>query len=219
MNKLLILIAAFLLTIQFSNAQTTTGTQNLGFYFGFNSNRSDHVYINPADFSRQTYVTRYTNLNLGPTYNYFIASNLDIGATLTYSHSLINYSGFVNGIEKQANSDVGGTVFIRKYFLYENKIGFRTGPYLGYDRGTQKTTNVPSPSIYDENSITNNYSAGLRLDLVYYPLKHIGFAATLANLNYNNYKSNNTMQGSNSGYNLNLNLVTSGVQLSAFLIF
>lgn len=218
MKNFLILIAAFLLTIQFSNAQTTPSTQNLGFYFGFNSNRYDNVVINPADFSRQTYATRYTNVNLGPTYNYFIANNTDIGAIFTYSHNSIDYSGVVNGIEKQANSDIGGIVFIRKYFLYENKIGFRTGPYLGYDRGTQKTTAVPSPSIYDENSITNNYSTGLRLDLVYYPLKHIGFAATLANLGYNNYKSNNTAQGSNSGYNLNLNLVTSGVQLSAFLI-
>jgi hypothetical protein len=219
MKKILILIAAFLMVIQFSNAQTAAATQNLGFNLGFYSNRSDNVYINPADFSRQTYVARFSILNLGPAYNYFIKNNVDIGATLIYSSYLTSYSGDLNGRLKQSNNDFGGTIFIRKYVLYENKIGFRTGPYLGYDRGTQKVTNIPSQNTSDLNSSTNNYSAGLRFDLVYYPLKRVGFSATLANLMYTNYKSDNITQGSSSGNSFNLNLVTSGLQVSAFYIF
>lgn len=206
------------MTSQFSNAQTAAGTQNLGFNLGFYSNKSDNVFINPGDLSRQTYVARLTILNLGPAYNYFIKNNVDIGATVIYSSYLTNYSGDLNGRVKQSNNDFGGTIFVRKYVLYENKIGFRAGPYLGYDRGVQKVTNIPTQSTYDLNSNTNNYSAGLRFDMVYYPLKRVGFSATLANLMYTSYKSDNTTQGSDSGNSFNLNLVTSGLQLSAFLI-
>ncbi len=219
MKKLLILTAAFLLIIQFSNAQTSTGTQNLGFNLGFNSENSDNLFINPQDFSTQTYLTKLTTLNLGPTYNYFIANNIDIGATLNYSSYRLDYSGNVNGIEKQYSNDFGGIIFIRKYLLYQNKIGFRTGPFLGYDRSSQKITEIPSQSVSDLNSTTNNYSAGLRLDLVYFPLKHVGFSATLANLVYSNYKSDNKIRGNASGNSINLNLLTSGLAVSAFYIF
>jgi len=218
MKNFLILIAAFLLTIQFSNAQTTTGTQNIGLNLSYYSTKANMLFINPG-YPTLTYINRNSNLGIGPSYSWFIANNLDIGGGLSYS----NYNNSNSGNEnvnpvRESNKEWGATGFIRKYLLYENKIGFRTGLYVGYDRETLSYIYPPAQSIDNQNTSTNDYNAGLRLDIVYFPLKHLGFAATLANVSYNSYKSNNVTQGATSGSGINANF-TNGLALSMVYIF
>jgi len=218
MNKFLILIAAFLLTIQFSNAQTTAGTQNLGFNLGYYSTKANNLFVNPG-YSTETYVNRTTDFNIGPSYAWFVADNLDIGGIFFYaSFTDSNSGGYTGGFINETNKQWGATAFIRKYFLYQNKIGFRTGLYVGYDREALNTTNVPSQSVYNQNTSTNNYSTALRFDIVYYPLKHFGIAAILANVSYNSYRSNNVTEGATSGNSINANF-TNGLALSMVYIF
>lgn len=221
MKKLPILIAVIVSATQFSNAQTTTGTQNLGLSLGSMNNKTTSFYSDSFNNNSTTSnESTYKNFNIGATYGYFIGKNLDAGATLSYSFYSSTYSNPNPGsLNKQINNDLGGLIFIRKYFLYENKFGFRAGPYLGYDRSTAKSSYVPSSGVYNQNIVTNNYNAGLRLDLVYYPLKRVGFSATIANLSYNTFKSTTIAPGSINGDNINLILITSGLQLSAFWIF
>jgi len=219
MNKFLILIAAFLLIIQFSNAQTTAGTQNLEFSLSYLSSKNNVLLIDPGSSSSLSFLNKTSSFGIGPGYAYFIANNLDIGGSLSYSSYTSDNSNTYTGIPlNESNRDLTGLVFIRKYFLYQNKIGFRTGLYLGYERQTLNTTNTPSQTIYDQNSSANEYSAGLRFDIVYYPLKHFGVTATLANIGYDSYKENNTTQGSGSGTGFNANF-TNGLQLGMVYMF
>lgn len=100
-----------------------------------------------------------------------------------------------------------------------DKIGLRTGPFVGYTRSDNKTTYDPSASIYDNDQKANNYTAGWGMDLVYYPSKHLGLSATLANLNYSHSTTNSGSEGHSSNDDINLNLINTGINLSVFYVF
>src|ERR1700741_1251077 len=113
MNKFLILIAAFVLTIQFSNAQTTAGTQNLGFSLSYYSTKANYQFVNPG-YSTETYVNRTTDFSIGPSYAYFIANNLDVGGILSYStYTYGNSVSYTGGLMDETNEQWGATAFIR----------------------------------------------------------------------------------------------------------
>lgn len=226
MKKFLILIAAFLCAYQFSNAQTEKGSQTLGVNLGVGYNQySDH--------SINTYNTPIINTNkittfsIGPNYSYFIADKLDLGANLSYQYlinnSSYNNSGFSpNGPQKQTNSSYGATLYLRKYFLYANKIGFRTGPYITYANNDQKSTWDVADAANNSKSTSHNYTAGANLDLVYYPSTHLGVSATLANLAYNHYTQKNTytaVSDTNTGNSVNLSFINSGLTFGVFYVF
>jgi hypothetical protein len=169
--------------------------------------------------------TKTTNFNIGPNYSYFIADNLDIGAALSYGSSSTtntteNFATTNNNYPvKEFSDNYSGSFYIRKYFIYKNKIGFRTGAYLGFSGGTGKNTYTASNALYDFNSKTNYYSAGSNLDLVYYASKKLGISATIANLEYYHYTANNTTQGHDSGDSINFSFINNGLSLSVFYVF
>jgi hypothetical protein len=226
MKKILIAIAVFLSACQFSNAQTEKGTQTLGLNLGFSYNNSNNYTINIADNNAVTTLdTKTTSFSIGPNYSYFIQNNLEIGASLSYSTSNVtNTTGDLattndNYATKQTSDNVSASLFIRRYFMYKNIIGFRTGGYIGYSGGTSKDTYTPTDAAYNYNNTTNYYSAGANLDLVYFPSKKLGLAATLANLEYYHYNANNANQGHDNGDNLTFSLVNNGLTLSVFYVF
>jgi hypothetical protein len=220
MKKFLILIAVLLFTYSISNAQTEKGTQTLGVNLGFTSNTSNNLSISTFDNSTTTLNSKTTNFNIGPNYSYFIADKIDIAVTLSYNSSVLNNKDNTNSYPlKQSNYNYGGSINIRKYFMYANKFGIRTGPYIGYANGGQKIlytgTNAPS----DLNSKSNYYNAGINLDMVYYPTPKLGIAATLANLAYTHFKTDNANQGHASGNDVNFNFINNGLLLSVFYVF
>jgi hypothetical protein len=220
MKKIFVLLAAFFAAIQFSKAQTEKGTQTLGTNFGFN-----YTNVNDNATSLPTVNTKTGNFNIGPVYSYFIKDNLEIGASLSYASSKEDYYTSTGNIANtnypinQTADNYSASIFIRKYFMYKNKIGFRTGAYIGYSGGDAKSYYSTINAAYDYSNKTNYYSAGANLDLVYYPTKKIGLSATLLNLEYYHYKSNATTQGSGSADNFTFNLVDNGVALSIFYVF
>ncbi|HEY8999877.1 MAG TPA: outer membrane beta-barrel protein [Mucilaginibacter sp.] len=218
MKKALLLIAVLFLTALASYAQTEKGSQTLGVDLGFTYLNSTGITVNPYDNSNYNSSNKSTRFNIGPSYSYFIGDKLDLGTSLSYSQNTYSYPPG-NNLEKQSERDFGGAIYLRKYFMFQEKIGLRAGPRVGYYHDVNKTTYGPSMAIYNENTTTDNFVGGLNLDLVYYPSKHLGFTASLANLYYTHYKSNSGTQGNAKGDNFNASFINDGLSLSIFYAF
>jgi len=221
MKKSLFLITAFLFAFQLSNAQTEKGTQNLGINLGASYSTSQDFVINISDNSTYTLNSKISSFDIGPNYSYFIADKLDIGINLSYNNSIYKNStddpnaGYV---ARTSFYNYGGNIFIRKYYMYKNKIGLRTGAFIGYMKGNSTATNSSSLSSYDSRNTSNDYFGGLKLDIVYYPVKRIGVSAALANLSYDHSKIDNGAQGHQHGDGLNFYFINNGLSLSVFYV-
>lgn len=218
MKKTIFLIAAFVFAAVVAHAQTEKGSQTLGVDFRFTSLKTTGININPYDNSSYDASNKSASFSIGPSYSYFVSDKLDLGAGFSYSKSTNNYPA-VNNFEKQSTHDYGGMIYLRKYFMFQNKIGLRAGPHVGYFYDTNKITYNPSNAIYDENTKTDNFVGGFNFDLLYYPSKHLGITASLANLNYTHYKSDSGSQGHSDGDYFNASFVNSGLSLSVFYAF
>jgi hypothetical protein len=218
MKKLFVLIGASLFFYQISNAQTEKGSQTLGINLnGFYQSQNGNV-INTYDNSSSSEASTTKSFGIGPAYGYFIADKLDLSASLDYGYTKTTSAGIYNApLSEQKNYT--GTLALRKYFLYQNKIGFRAGPYLSYNNNDNKTTYNADNSNNDYNSNTKNYVAGFNLDLVYYPSKHVGISATLLNAEYDHFKTNNGSQGQYSGNYEGLSFINNGLTFSVFYVF
>ncbi|GAA3994421.1 hypothetical protein [Mucilaginibacter dorajii] len=218
MKKILFLIPAFLLAFQISKAQTEKGSQTLGVNLNFSYQKSDNLSINPSDNSSVNVVNKYTLFGVAPTYSYFIANKLDIGATLGY-----DYLHFDNGDQSYPQTrhehDYTASIFLRKYLMYNEKFGIRTGPYLTYVRFDSKDTYPANSSINNTTSKSDSYLAGINLGLVYYPSKCLGFAANLANLSYSHVKTDSGVNGHGKTDNVNFNFISNNIGISVFYVF
>ncbi len=212
-KKSLILFAAALLTFNLSQAQTSQGTRYLGLNLGFSSWQTSSPY---APGTPQTPdVTKSSGFNVGPTYSRFFWNNTDIGARLSYSSSTSSESNpFYNDLHSSSNA-IFASVYARRYFLIDEKIGFRAGPYVSFLR--MQTNNTYTADDI-QHTTTRETDAGLNMDLVFYPVKRLGFAATIADMHFAHSTTNQSaMDSSNNGFVFNT--VTSGLSLSAFYIF
>src|ERR1700750_987713 len=87
MKKTMILVAAVLLAATATYAQTEKGTQNLGINLGFSYNKNSQLNIYPNDGTPQSLETKSTHFSFGPSYSYFIANDLDLGANLSFDNT------------------------------------------------------------------------------------------------------------------------------------
>jgi hypothetical protein len=220
MKKLLILTSVCLLAYQASHAQTEKGDQTLGVNLGFGYSKSNEFDINSSDGSTGTSNGKTTSFNIGPNYSYFIADKLDLGTSLQYNSAVTNSTPDIfNDLMKQVNRYYGASVYLRKYFMYSDKIGIRTGPYVAYYRQDTQNNYNDVNAISDYNSKSDNYEAGVNLDLVYYPSKCLGISASLANLQYIHSKTNNGTQGHSSNDDVNFSYINNGLGFSVFYVF
>jgi hypothetical protein len=224
MRKFLISSAVILLAFQASKAQTEKGIQNIGLNIGASNTSTNNYTINISDNSTSTLSTKTTLFNIGPNYSYFIANKLDVGINFSYSlsnstNSTENFTTTNDGNPtKELDYNYGGNIFIRKYYMYKDKIGFRTGAYLGYTTGNSTSTYSPSYTAFNYKSTNNYYFGGLNVDMVYYPSKKLGIAATLANLEYEHYNIDRTTQGHEDGSIVNFSFINNNLSLSIFYI-
>ena len=103
--------------------------------------------------------------------------------------------------------------------MCSDKLGFRAGPYAGYGYSTNDYTYSTDYPGNLEHSSEHGIYGGIKLDLVYYPSKHLGLSATLANAQYEHDKQNNGDVGKSSYNNYSLVLITNGVGMSVFYAF
>jgi len=219
MKKSLALIAAILFAYQISNAQTQKGKQTFGLDGGYNHSTNGNSY-NTYNGVPTPQEIKLTNARIGPSYGYFIANGSEIGGSLFYSYfrqtNNIYYPYPMSTIftETKTNS-FGVSAFFRKYVLYQNKIGFRTGPYASYQWGKNDNTTIPGVAYGTKSS---GYAVGGNFDLVYYPTNKFGLAATIANLSYARNKANDDQYNSHDE-NFTFRLINSGLSLTAFYTF
>ncbi|MEX8547096.1 MAG: hypothetical protein V5804_05785 [Mucilaginibacter sp.] len=192
MNKKLTLIILVFTTCFTVKAQTQKGSQLLGgsVLFGITNDKSDNVNYTNSSYNN-SYKSKEISFSIGPDYSYFVANNLDLGLSLgygtdktTYNYSVANTSYSVLPY-KNNNQYYSGGIYLRKYFLYNQKIGIRTGPYAQYQKYKYQVDYL-EPQVNNNNfSQTGNYvNTGFILDIVYFPTKRIGLTSTLGTLGY-----------------------------------
>ncbi len=221
MNKNLIVCAVLLLAFKISYAQTEKGTQTLGLNFSASRSTNNQSFPNG---SIQFVGTVTSSFDIGPSYSYFIADKLDIGGDLTYRpmNEIYTATGSADNSgypTKYSTKNFVAEVFARKYFMYKNTIGFRTGAYFSYARGSNATIYEGTYALSSSNGSGHEQEAQLTLDLVYYPSKRLGISANIANAYYNWYKVKGTNEASTNGDNAGINFISNGLALSVFYVF
>jgi hypothetical protein len=204
------------------NAQTQKGSQLLGGSFFFSTSKSSQYYISDPAYQYNPSNTSKTNqFGIGPNYSYFIANNLDLGISASYNAGKTTYSYMAIGATNQpTESKIQGysaSVYLRKYYLYDNKIGVRTGPFVNYAYG-KRDEKYQNTAAYNNEYTNKDLYAGLALDLVFFPMKKLGFSTTIGNLSYVHSKSEQ-YNSSRKTDSFGLNLATSGLTVSAFYAF
>lgn len=183
MYKKLLLAFVSIIAIQTVKAQTEKGSQMLGVSFGVSTTSSNSKVIDYNTNALTNVHGSGTNYNIAPTYSYFIADKLDIGLSAGYSHQKQDYDTNLYYPSNTKQDAFNAGIYLRKYFLYDNKIGVRTGPMFNYQHGKSIQKYLSNPESNSEN-ISNTYSGGLGLDFVYFPVKRLGLTATLGGLTY-----------------------------------
>ncbi|WP_214071502.1 outer membrane beta-barrel protein [Mucilaginibacter sp. dw_454] len=215
MKKIIGLCAALLCAYQISNAQTQKGNQNLSLTLGYthidgsNTSTVSGLMING---NKDTY------LSIAPGYSFFVSDGLEFGGSLSYNHqNQTTTNDGINGyyMNETKSDNYGASLFLKKYVLYQNKVGFRAGPYIGYMYGKNTTNGFPDNGGYGTSN-TNSYSAGATFDLVFYPTSRLGLAANLANLGYTHAKGDGITSSKTNSFNFNF--INSGLYLSLFWV-
>jgi hypothetical protein len=213
MYKKLLLLTFAVVTIQAAKAQTEKGSQNRGATFQVSTSTSNSRSFNQVTNSYgDNSKGKATTYGISPNYSYFIADKLDLGASLGYSHYLQTYSPDANSIGNTKANDFNASIALRKYYLFDDKVGIRTGPYVSYDRIRRTYTYTSSQNV-DNLDI---YSGGIQVDFVYYPTKKIGVAAGLGNLSYTHQKIAGFNDGSQNTFNLSF---VNSLALSVYYVF
>jgi hypothetical protein len=218
MRKLSISITLFLLILQAAHAQNQKGNQTLGIGLQFNTGSTNYNFLSINSSITNSEVQQSTGFSATPSYSYFIANNLDLGVSVGFGSGSSNLNdNSSNTIIKQIDKNYSVSLYMRRYILYKNKIGIRTGPYFSYQYFDSNYTDITNnvQSIYTKG---NNYQAGIIADFVYYPSSKIGLAVNLGNLSYNNGKTSSQQQSS-SASGLNLQFLSNNLMLSAFYVF
>ena len=122
---------------------------------------------------------------------------------------------------KNSSQNYSGGIYLRKYFLYNERIGIRTGPFATYHKYKFQYQYL-EPQVYNNNSDQTGtaVNTGLILDFVCFPTKRIGITSTLGSLGYiysdskyNSAQFNNQDKINSFGFrfisDLNLSLVYS----------
>jgi hypothetical protein len=226
--KHLLSVILLLLVITIAKAQTAKGDQNLGLFLGAGISNGNTSSGSNSPASKQT----QHSFSVAPNYSFFLADKLDVGALLLFSTSKQN-TVYVDGSGNSINDlshGFGSSIYLRKYFLFKDKIGIRTGPFIMYQQNNDKANQeqyyyqnaVSSHYSIDNNYKSSFYSGGISMDLVYYPAPKIGLAAALGSLTYSHQTQrttpNNASETKTSTNQFGLN-VTNSLQLSIYYVF
>ncbi len=186
-------------------AQTAKGTRYIGGAMGLMYNKV-----------RGSYEPDTKNLffSLAPQYSRFFADEWEAGGYLGYIYRKYEYeSNSYSDLRDDFNSNgFSSGIFLRKYLMLSEKVGFRTGPYADFSYSW-----VDYGDGQDENNYVKDVEAGIDLGIVFFPVKNLGLSANLAQISYsyNNNKSSRDHYFRNKTFDAGL---TSQLNLSVFYI-
>jgi hypothetical protein len=217
---LLFIALAFSTTVQ---AQTQKGSHLLGGSLSFVTGKGTTTeYPMDAGGAPTLINNKINSFSIGPSYSYFVANNLDLGGSLAYStfRETSILPNVASEMEKQRGFNY--SVYLRKYFLFENKVGFRVGPYMSYQH-TKASSDFGSSVVGVQEIKSKLFDAGIGFDFVYFPTQRIGLAANIGALGYEhiNYtrSDNNQLSMQEKDRTFGLNLANSNLALSVFYSF
>jgi len=220
MKKFIYVFTALLCAHQITKAQTQQGNQNLslGLQYYHSSISTNSVQLNPG--LAQTDGNKSSTFMIAPSYGFFVANGSEFGGSLSYSNTTqqqITNTYTTNYVTNNNGYSYGLNLFFKKYVMFENKIGFRAGPYIGYSYGKSTTAYSSTISSYGSGvNNTNTFGGGASCELVYYPAKKLGLATTLLGINYTHAKTTGVTPSTADIFNANF--VNSGVSLSVFWV-
>jgi long-subunit fatty acid transport protein len=222
MNKFLSLLIVLFISSLAAQAQTQKGNQLLGGLLSFSTGKGTTTQYDPSGNGAATVSSnKISSFGIGPSYSYFVADNLDLGVNAGYSTAkqTSDFKSLGNDIDKQTGYNYA--VYLRKYFLFDNKVGFRVGPYVSYQH-MKSARDYQLTESDNEESLEKIFNAGIGLDFVYFPTRRIGLAASLGNLSYERVhyiqSSDNQINEEQKNHAVGFNLA-SGVALSVYYSF
>ncbi|RVU02026.1 autotransporter outer membrane beta-barrel domain-containing protein [Mucilaginibacter limnophilus] len=196
MTKFFVVMLLCGIAVQASYAQTEKGQQHLGLSFGAsttNGERTDFDFQNNVTVEAKTKSNQY---NIAASYSYFIADKLDLGLSAGYGYGNNEVTNTPNGYNLKSDSYFSN-IFLRKYFLFNDKIGVRTGPSLAYSKSKNKYVNYP-----EQTQNIKEISGGIRLDFVYFPVKNLGLASGIGNVSYSHQKTTGYQPASSNTFGI-----------------
>lgn len=186
-------------------AQTAKGTRYVGGTMGLTYHKVRGSY--EPD-------TKKLSFSLAPQYSRFFADEWEAGGHLGYIYRKYEYTAnSYSDLRHDFNSNgFSSGIFLRKYLMLSEKVGFRTGPYADYSYSW-----VDYGDGEDENNFVTDFAAGIDLGIVFFPMKSLGLSARLAQISYsyNNDKSSRDDYFRNKTFDAGL---TSQLSLSVFYI-
>lgn len=215
MYKKLLLVCVSALAINIAKAQTQKGSQIIGASFGFATSSSNFRTFDAATNGfGPTQHSKFTTYNIGPDYSYFIADNFDLGAGVSYGYSKQDNEAGYTYPNLQKSQAFNAALYLRKYVLFENKLGIRTGPYLNYNTNKFSASDSGVPSYY--SNTTKTYTGGIGLDFVFFPVRKLALAARMGNINYSHQKNEGYSKGTSNSFNASF---INGVNFSVNYVF
>ena len=220
MKKLTLLLLAALCSLT-ASAQTEKGRQWIGGSFSLSHNKAEES--SSPEFSVIGAMRKQNSYQIGPSYTYFVADKLSILANVGYTHSHLDQT-YYNNPTLQINNSTSesktngyfASLGINKFFLYEDKVGIKTGPYAQYN--LTKSTISQSDSSNNLEFESTGFTAGIGLDFVYFPVKKIGLVASLGSLAFSHIKSEGATN-TNKQTDFGLNFFSSAQTFSIVYIF
>ena len=212
-----------LITTIFAHAQTEKGSQLIGGFLSLTTGKGTTTYYGSGAGSTNDISSNKLNtVEVGPSYSYFLASNLDLGGSAGYSSQKETGAFSGEGTDLKKQNGYNYAIYLRKYFLYENKVGFRIGPYASYQSMKSFDGNATSAAGPVE-SRNKNFNAGIGFDFVFFPTRKLGLAATLGSLRYSreiySELEANQLTYEEKDHTFGLNLSNSNLALSVFYSF
>lgn len=216
MKKTTILTLLILLFIKAVNAQTQKGDQAVGVSLNFYSNSGTFSFPNGNIYSFGTTSASY--FITSPTYSYFLADNIDMGAGLGFGTGKnTSIDQFYNTSTKSVDKNYMASIYLRRYFLFNNKIGFRAGPFASFQYFESRVNYSPNTNQANYGNSAKSLQTGINLDFVYYPAKKIGLAINVGALSYYHQQQGGEQQYSGTN-GLNLQFLNNNLMLSAFYV-
>jgi hypothetical protein len=216
MKKNTILTLVILLFIEAVNAQTQKGDQAVGVSLNFYTYSGNFNFLNGNVYSTGTTSASYFTAT--PTYSYFLANNLDLGAGVGFGTGKNNsIDQFDNTATKSFDRNYIASIYLRKYFLFNNKIGLRTGPFVSFQYFESKVNYSPNTNQENYGSSAKSLQTGINVDFVCYPAKKIGLAVNVGALSYYHQQSGSQQQYSGTN-GFNLQFLSNNLMLSAFYV-
>lgn len=187
MKKLTFLLLAALSGLT-ASAQTEKGSQWIGGSISASHDKVSSRHNDPAQQISNT-DQKSNVLRVGPSYNYFLADKLGLEIGAGYENIHQDSSGPEQSGETDSKNYYA-SLNLKKYFLYDNIVGFGIGPYATYSRGKNRSQNNDALLNYNYDSTNNYFSTGLGINFVYFPVKKVALTAGIGSLGYQYSKMN-----------------------------